>query len=360
VSNPFNAGGSDVVIKVLVVEDSPVARELLVYILDSDPEIKVIGTVNNGIQALEALKEKTPDVITMDIHMPEMDGFEATRVIMETAPTPIVIVTASENPREVGTSFRAIEAGALAVVPRPQGLSHPEFKTNATELLQTVKLMSEVKVVRRWHKTRSGLSTPRQPEFDVNGRQRDIKVVAIGASTGGPIALQTILSELPKDFLAPTLIVQHMAPGFTSGFVEWLNQTTRLSVHLATPGEVMLDGHVYVAPDGFQMGVKVAGRIALSHDASEHGLCPSVSYLFRALAEVYGAQCIGVLLTGMGKDGAAELRSMKMRGAVTFAQDGESSVVHGMPGEAIKLDAATYVLPPEKIAAALQTLVKKP
>jgi two-component system chemotaxis response regulator CheB len=151
-----------------------------------------------------------------------------------------------------------------------------------------------------------------------------------------------------------------MAPGFTSGFVEWLNQTTCLPVSVATPGQVMLDGHVYVAPDGFQMGVKTAGRIALSHDTPEHGLCPSVSYLFRSLAEVYGANCIGVLLTGMGKDGAAELRSMKMRGAVTFAQDGESSVVHGMPGEAIKLDAATYVFPPEKIAAALQTLVKKP
>lgn len=346
-------------IKVLVVEDSPVARELLVYILDSDPEIQVIGTVSNGLQALEALKEKKPDVITMDIHMPEMDGFEATRKIMETSPTPIVIVTASENPHEVGTSFRAIEAGALAVVPRPQGLSHPEFKTNATELLQTVKLMSEVKVVRRWHRTRDAHVAARQREFDVNGRQRDVQVVAIGASTGGPIALQTILSSLPRNFTAPTLIVQHMAPGFTTGFVEWLNQTTRLPVHLATHGEVMLEGHVYVAPDGFQMGVKVAGRIALSHDAPEHGLCPSVSYLFRSLAEAYGERSIGVLLTGMGKDGAAELLSMKERGAVTFAQDVESSVVHGMAGEAIRLEAATYVLPPEKIAAALQSLVKK-
>ena len=346
-------------IKVLVVEDSPVASELLVYILDSDPEIQVIGTVSNGIQALEAVKEKTPDVITMDIHMPEMDGFEATRKIMEMSPTPIVIVTASENPREVGTSFRAMEAGALAVVPRPQGLSHPDFKTNATELLQTVKLMSEVKVVRRWHRTRDAHVAVRQREFNGNGLQRDIQVVAIGASTGGPIALQTILAKLPKDFAAPTLIVQHMAPGFTTGFVEWLNQTTRLSVHLATHGEVMLEGHAYVAADGFQMGVKVPGQIALSHDAPENGLCPSVSYLFRSLAEVYGGRSIGVLLTGMGKDGAAELQSMKARGAVTFAQDVESSVVHGMPGEAIRLEAATYVRPPEKIAAALQSLVKK-
>ena len=346
-------------IKVLVVEDSPVARELLVYILDSDPEIKVIGTVSNGIQALEALKEKTPDVITMDIHMPQMDGFEATRKIMETSPTPIVIVTSSLDPREVGTSFRAIEAGALAIVARPRGLGHPEFESDARELIQTVKLMSEVKVVRRWNKTRLAPWTAPVREINVNGdNRREVQVIAIGASTGGPIALQTILSALPKDFLAPVLIVQHMAAGFILGFIEWLNQTSRLPVHLATHGEAMISGNVYVAPDSFQMGVRVAGRISLSHDAAEHGLCPSVSYLFRSLAEVYGGRSVGVLLTGMGTDGAAELRSMKVRGAVTFAQDTESSVVHGMPGEAIKLEAATYVLPPAKIAVALQTLVK--
>jgi len=345
---------------VLVVEDSPVAREFLIYILDSDPELKVIGTVSNGLEALEALKEKTPDVITMDIHMPGMNGFEATRKIMETSPTPIVIVTASLDPREVGTSFRAIEAGALAIVARPRGLGHPEFEADARELIKTVKLMSEVKVVRRWNKARlAPLSAPVR-EINVNGdHKRDVQVVAIGASTGGPVALQTILAALTKEFFAPVLIVQHMAPGFVGGFVEWLNQTTCLFVHLATSGEVMLEGHVYIAPDGFQMGVKVAGRIALSRDAPEHGLCPSVSYLFRSIAEVYGERSVGVLLTGMGKDGSAELGLMKVRGAVTFAQDGESSVVHGMPGEAIKLEAATYVLPPEKIAAALQSLVKK-
>jgi two-component system chemotaxis response regulator CheB len=347
------------VIEVLVVDDSPVAREFLVYVLDSDPGIRVVGTVTNGKQAIEALKDKKPDVITMDIHMPEMDGFEATRRIMETSPMPIVIVTANENPREVGTSFRAIEAGALAVVPRPQGLGHPEFESNARELIQTVKLMSEVKVVRRWNRMRTAPPAPAVRELDVNGDPREIQIVAIGASTGGPVALQTILSRLPRDFAAPALIVQHMASGFTRGFVEWLNQTAQLPVHLAAHGEALLAGHVYVAPDGFQMGVKVAGRIALSHDAPEYGLRPSVSFLFRSLAEVYGRRSVGVLLTGMGKDGAAELQLMKERGAITFAQDEESSVVHGMPGEAIKLEAATYVLPPEKITAALQSLVKK-
>jgi two-component system chemotaxis response regulator CheB len=346
-------------IEVLVVDDSPVAREFLVYLLDSEPGIRVVGTVTNGKQAIEALKEKKPDVITMDIHMPEMDGFEATRRIMETSPTPIVIVTANENPREVGTSFRAIEAGALAIVPRPQGLGHPEFEANASELIKTVKLMSEVRVVRRWKRERMARLTAPARELGVKGDASEIQIVALGASTGGPVALQTILSRLPSDFPVPALIVQHIAAGFTRGFVEWLKQSSRLTVHLAAHGEALLPGHVYVAPDGFQMGVKGISRIALSHDAPEYGLRPSVSFLFRSLAEVYGRRSVGVLLTGMGKDGAAELQSMKERGAVTFAQDEESSVVHGMPGEAIKLEAATYVLPPEKISAALQSLVKK-
>jgi len=346
-------------IKVLVVEDSAVVREFLVHILSSDPEIKVIGTAHNGEDALEALKAGRPDAITMDIHMPKMDGFEATRRIMETSPTPIVIVTGNTDAREVGTTFRAMEAGALAVVPRPAGLEHPDFEATAKELIETVKLMSEVKVVRRWNRVRRmSLSQPAE-EMKGNGNNREIQVVAIGASTGGPIVLQTILSQLQKDFPVPLLIVQHMASGFTQGFVEWLNQTSGLPIHLAAYEESMLPGHAYVAPEGFQMGVRAKGRIALSQDASENGLRPSVSFLFRSLAQVYGEKAVGVLLTGMGKDGALELKIMREQGAVTLVQDQESSVVHGMAGEAINLGAATYVLSPEKIAAALQSLVKK-
>jgi two-component system chemotaxis response regulator CheB len=346
------------VIEVLVVEDSPVARDFLVYILDSDPEMKVLGTVANGKQALDALKEKKPHVITMDIHMPEMDGFEATRRIMETAPTPIVIVTASADPHSVETSFRAIEAGALAVVPRPQGLGHPDYESDARELVKTVKLMSEIKVVRRWHRARTVAAAPARGN-EANADNGEVQVVAIGASTGGPVAVQTILAQLPKNFAVPVVIVQHMAPGFTQGFVDWLNQTSHLPVHLAAHGEAMLPGHAYVAPDGFQMGVNLRRRISLGREEPEYGLRPSVSFLFRSLAEAYGGKAVGVLLTGMGKDGAVDLQLMKKRGAITFVQDGESSVVHGMPGEAIRLGAATYVFSPDKIASALQSLVKK-
>lgn len=341
-------------IKVLVVEDSPVVREFLVYILGSEPGIRVVGTAHDGEDALEAVRRWRPDVITMDIHMPRMDGLEATRRIMETLPTPIVIVSGSEDSREVSTTFDAIQAGALAVLRRPAGIGHPEHEATAREVVQTVKLMSEVKVVRRW--ARRPAPAPRAAEKALAQQPARMRVVAIGASTGGPPALKTILAALPQDFPAPLVIVQHMAAGFVQGFVEWLAHASSLPVHLPAHGELMLPGHVYVAPDEHQMKVERGGRLALTRDEPENGLRPSVSYLFRSIAEVYGGDAAAVLLTGMGRDGAEELRRLKEKGAITFAQDKASSVVHGMPGEAIFLDAATYVLPPSAVAAALTQL----
>ena len=348
-------------IRVLVVEDSPVVREFLVHILSSDAEIEVTGTASDGEEALAAVKRQRPDVITMDIHMPRMDGFEATRRIMETHPTPIVIVSGSSTAKEVTTAFRAIEAGALAVAQRPAGIGHPEHGNTAAELVRTVKLMSEVKVVKRWARLRRETRMPKSPvstEVELKPAPAEIRLIAIGASTGGPLAIQTILSRLPRDFSVPVLIVQHIAAGFTSGFAEWLAQSCALPIHVATHRERILPGHVYVAPDGFQMKVENEGTLWLTSDEPENGLRPSVSYLFRSVASVYGSQAVGVLLTGMGKDGAQELKMMKEKGAVTIAQDRESSVVHGMPGEAIDLEAATYVLSPARIAGALARLAR--
>jgi two-component system chemotaxis response regulator CheB len=342
-------------IKVLVVEDSPVVREFLVHILGSDPGIRVVGSASNGEEALEAVKHYRPDIITMDIHMPKMDGLEATRRIMETDPTPIVIVSGSTDPHENTTTFRAMEAGALAVLARPTGIGHPDHETTARELVQTVKLMSEVKLVRRWPQTRREPVSPATAKAP-RGEAAKVKVIAIGASTGGPPVLQTILAMLPRDFPLPVLIVQHMASGFITSFVEWLAQSSGLPVHVAMHGELMLPGHVYVAPDECQMKVEHGGKIVLTKDEPENGLRPSVSYLFRSLAAVYGGDAVAGLLTGMGRDGAEELRLLKEKGAVTFAQDKDSSVVHGMPGEAIKLDAATFILAPDKIAAVLTDL----
>jgi two-component system chemotaxis response regulator CheB len=344
-------------IKVLVVEDSPVVREFLVHILNSDPEIHAIGTAQNGQEAIEAVKNKKPDIITMDIHMPEMDGYEATRRIMETHPVPIVIVSGSTSVGEVATTFRAMEAGALAVIARPKGIGHPDYETTAKELIQIVKLMSEVKVVRRWPRSKKEAPLPTL-QGEVGKSLPAIQVVAIGASTGGPTALQTILSGLPRDLPVPVLIVQHISAGFVEGFAHWLGQSSGFPVHIASEGEYLLPGHAYIAPEGFHMMVKTHNRITLSRAEPNNGLRPSVSYLFNSVAQVFGQNAIGILLTGMGKDGAQELKLMKDKGATTIAQDEASSVVHGMPGEAIRVSAVTYVLPPERIAALLAGLVK--
>jgi two-component system chemotaxis response regulator CheB len=346
-------------IKVLIVEDSQVVRDFLTYILSSDPDIQVIGTASNGEEAIQAVRDKRPDVVTMDINMPKMDGFEATRIIMETTPTPIVIVSASWDPKEVEKTFRTMEAGALATVRKPVGIAHPDYKDQAKELIQTVKLMSEVKVIRRQSRIKRGKGIPSGLAVnDLIPSITDVKVVAIGASTGGPPAIEAILLKLPKDFCAPLLIVQHIAPGFVQGFADWLANSCRFPVGIAIQHEFPLPGHAYIAPDGVHMGMDTGGRIVFEGSKPENGLRPAVSYLFRSVAEVFGKNIVGVLLTGMGKDGAYELKMMKEKGAITIAQDKESCVVYGMPGEAVNLNAATYVLSPPKIAELLAGLLK--
>jgi two-component system chemotaxis response regulator CheB len=349
-------------IRVLVVEDSPTVRELLLQILGSDPAITVVGTAATGEEAIEAVQRTRPDIITMDVHMPRMNGFDATRRIMETHATPIIIVSGAADATDTAKAFRAIESGALAVLRKPLGVGHPDHEQGASELIRTVKMMSEVKVVRRWPRSQPVETTPAvsvSTGFPLQSAQTQIRMVALGASTGGPPVLQTILAGLPANFPVPVLIVQHIAAGFTQGFVEWLAQSSSLPVQVPVHGQPVLSGHAYVAPDGLHMAVGADGRVELRMDELENGLRPSVACLFRSVAKAYGRTAVGVLLTGMGKDGAAELRLMKEQGAVTIAQDRDSAVVHGMPGEAIRLGAATYILPPEGICLALATLTSR-
>ena len=340
-------------INVLVVEDSPVVRMLLKHLLENDSQLQVMGTANNGQAAVDVCAAQKPDVILMDVHMPKMDGYEATRRIMESQPVPIVISSATMNSHEVGATFHALEAGAVAFIEKPVGPNTPGFDRMVQKLLQTVKLMAEVKVVKRWARDRH----PGLPSVATAVRRTEaIQVVAIGASTGGPPAIQTILKKLPKNYPVPILVVQHIAAGFLVGMADWLRQTTPLPVQLAVHGATALPGNVYLAPDGFHLGLQPGGRILLSGAASENGLRPSVAFLFRSVANTCAARAVGVILTGMGRDGADELKLLKDKGAVTIAQDAATSVIHGMPGEAIQLGAALYTLPPEQIAALLVTL----
>jgi len=339
-------------IKILIVDDSPSVRMLLERIFNADPELEVVGTANDGVQAIAAVERLAPDVVTMDIYMPRMNGLEATRRIMEMHPVPIIIVSGNLDKEEVMTSFRAMEAGALAAVPKPCGSGQSAHESEADSLVQKVKLMAEVKVVTRW--SRLGKRPPKPLPFKaIEHPQAPPRVVAIGASTGGPMVINTILSSLPADFSLPVLIVQHMAEGFIRGFADWLGLSSRLPVHVASQGEQVLPGHVYIAPYGYHLRAAAGDVITLNKEAPVNGQRPAVAVLFRSVAEVYGGGAVGILLTGMGADGALELKLLKDRGAVTIAQDQTSSVIFGMPGEAARLDAARYVLPPVIIVAAL-------
>ena len=345
------ASAGQPMIRVLIVEDSPVTREFLVSLLGRDRTVQVVGTARNGLEGVAEAERLRPDVILMDVYMPQMNGYEATRQIMERVPSPIVMVSANFNRDEVAMTFEALKAGALAVVEKPGGPDHPRHVETARLLLQTVKLMAEVKVVRRWPK-RKRLVAPTPPPAKSD---RKIRLIAIGASTGGPGVVAEILGGLPA--VPPILLVQHIAPGFTAGLCEWLNRGTRLEVKLAISGESVRPGTVYLAPEGMQMGIATEGRIRLMKEPAEDGFCPSATYLFHSVAESYGQSAIGILLTGMGRDGASGLKRLSEAGGVTIVQDEETSVVFGMPAEAIRLGAAEYVLSPEQISGTIRSLV---
>ncbi|MBI4350402.1 MAG: chemotaxis-specific protein-glutamate methyltransferase CheB [Elusimicrobia bacterium] len=344
-------------IKVLLVNDSPTAAAFLAGILGSDPEISVAGVARNGLEAVSLARAKKPDVIAMDVHMPGLNGFEATRRIMESAPVPIVIVAGSSLRDEETLVFKAVQSGAVACVRAPAGFSAPGHTAQAAELLRLVKAMAEVKVVRRWPGAAGGrpAGVPEPGKLPA-AKAGAVRLVAIGASTGGPVALQAILSRLPAGLSAPVVVVQHMSPGFIESFAGWLGESTPLKVGVAVQGETALPGRVYIAPDGRHLTLDTGLAIQLLDGAPENGMRPSVSRLFRSVAAVFGKNAAGILLTGMGADGAPELKAMRDAGAVTIAQDAESALINGMPGAAVKAGAAAYVLAPAEIAAAITAL----
>jgi two-component system chemotaxis response regulator CheB len=344
-------------IRLLLVEDSAVQRELLCYVLEESGAFEIVGTAADGEAAVEQAAMLNPDIILMDCHMPKLDGIGATRRIMETHPTPIVITSASLTPGDVEITFDAIKNGALAVVSKPPALGSPTFERDTAQLIRTLCLMSEVKVVRRWARRSDGNAVKTPPPASPN---RALQVIGLIGSTGAPGIVEEILSGLRDGAQAPVLIVQHMAVGFVDGFALWLSARTGVDVQLARDGELARPGCAYIAPDGHHLGITPLGRLRLTDEAEDDGFRPSGSYLLRSLASAYGAQAMGIVLTGMGRDGASGLFELHRAGGITVAQSEESCVVFGMPREAIRLGAAQHVLAPPDIVELIRSCTATP
>lgn len=336
-------------IKVLVVDDSRVSRELLKHVLESDPLIEVVAMVESGDAALKWLENHSCHVVTMDIHMPVLNGFEVTQRIMAIRPTPTIIISSGYTQTDEKMAFDAMEAGALAILEKPAGLGDQLYHKKVKEIVETIKMVSSIKVVRR---TTFHHSSQQQKVSIEKEIKKEFRAVAIGASLGGPLAVAQILSELQADFPMPVFVVQHIAAGFTDGFIKWLQERSKLKILSAQDG-IATAGNVYVARDGCQMYVNKGNFISL--ESSEH-IQPSINTLFKSISQAYGPNAIGILLTGMGRDGAEGLLAMKQKGALTIVQDKESSLVFGMPKEAIQLGAATKILPLNAIASALNVI----
>ena len=337
-------------IRVLVVDDSATARALVCGMLKQDPAFSVIGEASTGEAAVDAARRLRPSLITMDVHMPGMDGLEATRQIMATAPTPIVVVTSAGPHASIKLSLDATEAGALTMIAKPAGPALAGYEERRSAFTALLKAMADVKVVRRWPRRATPEATP---EFQLRPPTKSAQIVAIAASTGGPAVLHNIFRKLPEQYSLPILVVQHIATGFVDGLAEWLGHDTKVKVKVAANGEALRKGTVYVAPENRHLGVRSGGTVLLSDAPEIGGFRPSATYLFRSIANVYGAQAAAVILTGMGRDGVDGLADVARSGGQVIAQDESSCVVYGMPREAVLAGVVDTVLPEAQIPAYL-------
>jgi len=338
-------------IRVVIVDDSPTFRLLARSILESDPEVQVVGEAINGVEALRVCKQYHPDIVTMDIHMPSMDGYTTIQSIMTDMPCPIIVLTGSVSFKNEDTKKKAIQSGALVALPKPRDI--PGIDPAADQLLEKIKSMSQVKVIRR-----KKIKLPEKTISQQYVPKNAIRLIGIGSSTGGPPAIQTILSGLSANIACPIVIVQHISQGFVHNLSKWLNTSTSFTVCLAENGIRMIPGNVYIAQDNHHLAVTREGRLRMFQKGPVDGHQPSATVLFESIAQEYGLAGMGILLTGMGCDGAAGLKKLADKGALTIAQDEKSSVVFGMPKKAIDLGAARKILPIDEIASFMNQVLE--
>lgn len=349
-------------IRVVVIDDSATERLFMVSLIADAQGMQVVGTGVNGADAIILSKTLRPDIIVMDVIMPKVNGLQATAQIMHEHPTPIVLTSSSQNPSEIGLTFEAQRAGALSAVEKPV-LGNPEV---CEVFLRTLRLMSQVPVVRRWSKPQTRVPAYTgtlviediSPEIVVFSKEqlRQVRIIGIGSSTGGPSALMNVLKSLPSQYPVPILIVQHVSNGFGPGLAEWMGTQLEMKVQLGKENMTPEPGCVYIAPDDHHMEMTEAGTIHLHQGIPFRGLRPSANYMFESLSKYYGKQALGIVLTGMGDDGAGGLLNLYRAGGLTIAQDRQSCVVYGMPKEAIGLGAVDVVLNPSQINYVLHQL----
>ncbi len=355
-------------IRVLLVEDSPIALAILKRMLTSSPEIEIVGTARTGKEALALMPQINPQVICTDLHMPQMNGLEFTREVMATFPRPILVISASVQKHDTDNVFQLLQAGAVDVFPKPTAGLASDYEKAKQELISKIKILSGVTVFTQHRKqpsVASRVSTsfnpsstpastkPPKTESYANTSKTPAKVLVIGASTGGPQALHTIISHLPSNFPVPVICIQHISEGFLQGLVDWLAIKSQLPIAIAQEGELPRAGTVYFAPDKYHLELNSQGRFVYSATPPVGGHCPSITVTFKSVANFYGRATAGVLLTGMGRDGAEGMQAVARIGGLTIAQDEASCVVFGMPKEAIALGAAQYILPINDIAPML-------
>lgn len=339
-------------IRVLLIDDSPIVLHMLQRLLSRSPEIQVVGTAVNGKEGLDLIPALNPDVICTDLHMPVMNGLEFTQTVMAKYPRPILVISVSVE-ADSPNVFKLLEAGAVDVFPKPRAVQDAHFDKLADELARRIRILAGVRVIRRSNEQKSPLlASPIVPHRSPS----PLRIVVIGASTGGPPALRDILSRLPAGFPLPVVCVQHIGGTFLSGMVAWLNDACGLTVRKANHGELPQPRVIYFAPEDAHLEFDANGRFSLSMAPPVDGHRPSVTVTMKAAARCFGGSTVGILLTGMGRDGADGMASIAAAGGVTIAQDEASSIVYGMPKEAVALGAVQYLLPLEQIVPTLEEL----